>query len=102
MQVVLQDAIGNDHENSSQDSVWNTNTTVTYPVKEGTHFTGGGNPQTLGSLSIIRPRFHVLSANLVWLFYNGGRKDREIEGEATFLPGKLLNSSGLTIIETDC
>lgn len=67
-----------------------------------TFYGGGGNPQTLGSLSIIRPRFHVLSANLVWLFYYGGRKDREVEGEATFLPGKLLNSSGLMIIETEC
>lgn len=42
MQVVVQDAIENDHENGGQDSVWNTNTMVTYAVKEGTHLTGRG------------------------------------------------------------
>lgn len=35
---------------------------------------------------------------LVWLFYKS-RKDREVGAEITFLPGKQLNSSGLTSIE---
>lgn len=37
---------------------------------------------------------------LIWLFYKT-RKDREVGAEITFLPGKLLNSSGLTIIEIE-
>lgn len=38
---------------------------------------------------------------LVWLFYNGDKQDREAGGEATFLPGKLLNPSGITITEIE-
>lgn len=37
---------------------------------------------------------------LVWLFYKS-RKEREVGAEITFLPGKLLNSSRLTIIEIE-
>lgn len=35
----------------------------------------------------------MLSSNLVWLFYSGGMKDREVGGQAAFLPGYLLSSS---------
>jgi len=42
MQVALQDAIRNDHENSGEDSVWNTNTAVAHAVKKGTCLMGGG------------------------------------------------------------
>lgn len=32
----------------------------------------------------------MLSSNLVWLFYSGGMKDREVEGQAAFLPGEFV------------
>lgn len=71
-------------------------------VKEGTCLThrGQNRHKMLGSLSISSQDSMCYLQLLAWLFYRS-RKDRKVGAEITFLPGKLLHSSGLAIIEIE-